>query len=50
MGGTNGFKVANYEARGGGYIMAVPGVVTKLAGKRVEIAVAATQNRDLFEY
>ena len=43
--GTNGFKVGdrvtwNYEARGGyGYVMAVPGVVTKLAGKRVEIAV-----------
>ena len=42
---TNGFKVGdrvtwNYEARGGyGYVMAVPGVVTKLAGKRVEIAV-----------
>src|SRR4030081_109658 len=43
--GTNGFKVGdrvtwNYEARGGyGYVMAVPGVVTRLAGKRVEIAV-----------
>src|SRR6202521_3394962 len=43
--GTNGFKVGdrvtwNYEARGGyGYAMPVPGVVTKLAGKRVEIAV-----------
>src|SRR5882762_2767832 len=43
--GTNVFKVGdrvtwNYEARGGyGYVMAVPGVVTKLAGKRVEIAV-----------
>src|SRR5271165_2112093 len=42
---TNGFKVGdrvtwNYEARGGyGYVTAVPGVVTKLAGKRVEIAV-----------
>ena len=44
-GPANGFKVGdsvtwNYEARGGyGYFMAVPGVVTKLAGKRVEIAV-----------
>jgi hypothetical protein len=43
--GTNGFKVGdrvtwNYEARGGyGYVTAVPGVVTKLAGKRVEIGV-----------
>jgi ATP-dependent exoDNAse (exonuclease V) alpha subunit len=43
--GTNGFKVGdrvtwNCEARGGnGYVMAVPGVVTKIAGKRVEIAV-----------
>src|SRR5271166_1238836 len=43
--GTNGFKVGdrvtwNYEARGAyGYVMAVPGVVTKLASKRVEIAV-----------
>ena len=43
--GTNGFKVGdrvtwNYEARGGyGYAMPVPGVVTKLAGKWVEIAV-----------
>jgi len=42
---SNGFKVDdhvtwNYEARDGyGYVMAVPGVVTKLAGKRVEIAV-----------
>ena len=42
---SNGFKVGdrvtwNYEARGGyGYVMAVPGVVTKLAAKRVEIAV-----------
>jgi hypothetical protein len=30
----------NYEARGGyGYVMAVPGVVTKLRSQRVEIAV-----------
>jgi WD40 repeat protein len=42
---TNGFKVGdrvtwNYEARGGyGHVMTVPGVVTKLAGKRVEIVV-----------
>src|SRR5271165_4169219 len=42
---SNGFKVGdrvtwNYEARGGyGYVMAVPGVVTKLAGRRVEITV-----------
>ena len=42
---TNGFKVGdrvtwNYEAGGGyGYVTAVPGVVTKLSGTRVEIAV-----------
>src|SRR4029077_13884781 len=42
---NNGFKVGdhvtwNYEARGGyGYVMAVPGVVTKLAATRVQIAV-----------
>ena len=48
---TNGFKVGdrvtwNYEVRGGyGYVMAVPGVVTKLAGKRVEIAVPSQSNR-----
>ena len=45
MEGTNGFKVGdrvtwNYEARGGyGHVTAVPGVVTKLSGTRVEIAV-----------
>jgi phage/plasmid primase-like uncharacterized protein len=45
MEGTNGFKVGdrvtwNYEARGGyGHVTAVPGVVTRLSGTRVEIAV-----------
>ena len=45
MEGTNGFKVGdrvtwNYEAREGyGHVTAVPGVVTKLSGTRVEIAV-----------
>jgi hypothetical protein len=42
---NNGFKVGdhvtwNYEARGGyGYVIPVPGVVTKLGSQRVEIAV-----------